>query len=122
MEKLDDHSILLKIYEEQQEIKKQLRIIPEVQEQLEAIPEMQEQLKTIQLKELPEIQEEIRKISKTVARIEVEHGQKLDILFDAFTTLSEKLDSHEKRITSCEKKLENQDHEIYYLKSKVQGL
>ena len=107
MEKLDGHSILLKIYEEQQEIKKQLGIIPGVQEQLKAIPEMQE---------------EIRKISRTVAKIEVEHGEKLDILFDAFTTLSEKLDSHEKRITSCEKKLENQDHEIYYLKSKVQGL
>ena len=31
-----------------------------------------------------ETNEELRKISKTVAKIEVEHGEKLQILFDAF--------------------------------------
>ncbi len=154
MEKLDNHSILLKIYQEQKEIKAQLRIIPEMQaqlkiipemqaqlkiipemqEQLKVIPEMQEQLKVIpemqeQLKAIPEIKEtigemqkEIRNISKTVARIEVEHGKKLAALFDAFTAHSEKLDRQDKRISICEKHIENHDDQIYYLKSKVQGL
>ena len=55
MGKLDNHSILLKIYQEQQEIKEQLKAIPEMQEQLKAIPEMKE---------------ELRRISGSVARIE----------------------------------------------------
>lgn len=107
MEKLDNHNILLKIYQEQKEIK----------EQLKAIPEMQEQLKDI-----PEMKEELRRISRSVARIEVDHGEKLQILFDAFKTHSEKLEEHEKRIDMCEKHVENHDDQIYYFKSKVQGL
>ena len=137
MEKLDNHSILLKIYQEQQEIKGQLKAIPEMQEQLKAIPEMKEQLKAMpkmqeqlkaipemqeQLKSIPEMKEELRRISRSVARIEVEHGEKLQILFDAFKTHSEKLEEHEKRINMCGKHIENQDDQIYYLKSKVQRL
>ena len=126
MEKLDNHSILLKIYQEQKEIKEQLKVIPEMQEQLKVIPEMQEQLKVIpemqeQLKAIPEMKEELRRISRSVARIEVEHGEKLQILFDAFKTHSEKLEEQEKRMDMCEKHIENHDDQIYYLKSKVQG-
>ena len=33
---------------------------------------------------MEKIKIELRKISKTVAKIEVEHGEKLQILFDAF--------------------------------------
>ena len=117
MEKLENQSILLKIYQEQKEIKEQLKAIPEMQEQLKAIPEIKEQLK-----EIPEIKEELRRLSQSVAKIEVDHGEKLQILFDAFKTHSEKLEEHEKRIDMCEKHIENHDDQIYYLKSKVQGL
>ena len=79
--------------------------------------EMKEQFKVI-----PEMQREIRNISRTVARIEVEHGEKLAALFDAFTAHSEKLDKHEKRISICEKHIEHQSNQIYHLNSKVQGL
>ena len=71
---------------------------------------------------IPIMKEELRKISGSVARIEIEHGEKLVILFDAYTVNSEKLDSHEKMINSCEKHIENQDNQIYYLNSKVQGI
>ena len=68
---------------------------------------------------MEKIKIELRKISKTVAKIEVEHGEKLDELFDAFTMHSGKLEKHENRITICEKLLKKQDDEIYYLSSKI---
>lgn len=69
-----------------------------------------------------EMKYELRKLSLTVAKIEVEHGHKLEALFDAFKMHSEKFDSTEKRLNSCEEKIEKHDDQIYYLKSKVQGL
>ena len=100
-----------------QEMQEQLKVIPEMQKQLAVIPEMQKELKAI-----PEIKEELRRISRTVAKMEVEHGEKLAALFDAFTAHSEKLDRHDKRISICEKHIEHQSNQIYHLNSKVQGL
>ncbi len=104
----------MELYKGQKEIKEQLKVIPEMQEQIKEIKQ--------ELKEIPKIKEELHRISGAVARIEVEHGEKLAMLFDAFTVHSEKLDFHEKRISSCENQIEKQDDQIYYLKSKVQGL
>ena len=124
MEKIDRDDILLKIYEGQkkiqnqiEEIQEKISVIPEIQEKISVIPEMQEKISVI-----PEMQKEIRKISKTVAKIEVEHGEKLQALFDAFTMHSEKLKTHEKRMNIFDRKLEKHNDEIYYLKSKVRGL
>ena len=100
-----------------QEMQEQLKVIPEMRKQLGIIPEMQKQLGII-----PEMQREIRNISRTVARMEVEHGEKLAALFDAFTAHSEKLDKHDKRISICEKHIEHESNQIYHLNSKVQGL
>ena len=132
MNELERDTILMKIYQGQQEIKEQveeLRIkeIPIIKKQLKEIPVIKKQLKEIpvikkQLKEIPVIKEELRSISRTVAKMEVEHAEKLQALFDAFSLHSEKLQTHEKRIDSCEHTIERQDDEIYYLKSKVQGL
>lgn len=100
-----------------QEMKEHLKVIPEMQEQLKVIPEIQRELKAI-----PEIKEELHRISRTVAKMEVEHGEKLAALFDAFTTHSEKLDIHDKRISICEKHIEHQSNQIYHLNSKIQEL
>ena len=80
---------------------------------------LQDDMGELKGKIIPQIQEDIRKLSKTVAKIEVEHGEKLDALFDAFTMHSGKLEKHENRITICEKLLKKQDDEIYYLSSKI---
>lgn len=100
-----------------QEMQEQLKVIPEMQEQLKAIPEIQKELRAI-----PEIKEELRRISRTVAKMEVDHGEKLAALFDAFTAHSEKLDIHDKRILVCEKRIEHQSNQIYHLNSKIQEL
>ena len=94
-----------------------------MKKQLEEIPKIQDEIVQIkkQLEELPEIKQELRNISGSVARIEVEHGEKLAILFDAFKVNTEKIEEQNKRITKCEKILEKHDHQIYILNSKMQN-
>ena len=146
-----NRELLLKIYEELQETKEKVKDIPEMKKQLEEIPKIKKQLEEIPkikkqleeipkikeeliptmqqdilqikeiLKEIPEIKQELRNISGSVARIEVEHGEKLAILFDAFKANTEKIEEQNKRITKCEKILEKHDHQIYILNSKVQN-
>ena len=158
-----NENILLKIYEELQETKEQLNVlpnmeqqlnqitskeIPEIKKQLEEIPKMKEdilemkkQLEEIpkmkedilemkkQLEEIPKmkndienIKQELRNISGSVARIEVEHGEKLVALFDAFKVNSEKIEEHDKKISKCENRLTSHDDQLYVLNSKVGNL
>ena len=118
------------------EIENQVAKIPEMQKEIEKIPEMQKQITELQQetrnisrsvtdieqRKIPELQQETRNISRSVAVIEHEHGDKLKALFDAFTANTEKIGAEEKRINFCERKIENHDTDIYYLKTKVQGL
>lgn len=68
------------------------------------------------------LKEKVQRIDETVMKIEVEHGEKLQALLDAFKVNSEKIYKNEKNLESCEIHLEKHDDEIYYLNSKVQGL
>lgn len=63
----------------------------------------------------------VDRIDQTVIRIEVEHGEKLQILFDADLYKREKFDSQGHTLERHEKILDKQSDEIYLLKSKVQG-
>ncbi len=96
------------------EMKKQVAKIPEIEKQVAKIPEMQ--------KEIAKLQKETRSISRSVAVIEHEHGDKLKALFDIFTAHTEKMEKQDNRINFCEHKLDNHTAEIDYLKTKVQGL
>ena len=113
-----------------------------VQEQVAKIPEMQNDIANIQTDvanmktdvanmktdmaniqtDVVNIQNNIRNINRSVAVIEHEHGDKLKALFDAFMVNNEKIYQEQERVSFCERKLENHDTEIYYLKTKVQGL
>ena len=64
---------------------------------------------------------ELRKLSQTVAKIEQEHGQKLQILLDVVTSHIKKFDSVEEKIDKHDKRLDKHDDEIYCLNSKVQA-
>ena len=66
---------------------------------------------------IPNMQEDIRNISRSVAVIEVEHGKKLDILFEALGINSDNIEANKKRIKKCERKIERNEAEIYYLKT-----
>lgn len=99
------------------EMKKQVAKIPEIEKQLAQIPAMEKQIAKI-----PKMEEEIKSISRSVAVIENEHGDKLKALFDAFTMTMEKAERQEKKNKFFENKLEKHEAEIYYLNTKVQGL
>lgn len=117
------------------EIEKQVAKIPDMQKEIvktqEQVTSLEEQVTGLQEqvakipeieKQLAEIKEDTRNISRSVAVIEQEHGDKLKALFDAFTINTEKIERQKERIHFCEKKLENHDTEIDYLTTKVQGL
>ena len=70
---------------------------------------------------LKDTNQELRSLSQTVAKIEHEHGHKLQILLDVVTSYPEKFDSTEKNLDLHEKRLNKHDDEIYYLNSKVQA-
>lgn len=71
------------------------------------------------IEEQKEIKSELRRLSETVAKIEVEHGQKLEILLNVVTGQIKKFDSEEQKIEKCEKRLDRHDDQFYYLNSKV---
>ena len=102
----------------EQEINKRLDTIEET---TKVIPQMQEDIKELQ-NNYKELYEETRNISRTVAKIEVEHGEKLAILFDAVTGNIEKQEKLENRLDKCEKRIDDNDHQIYFLNSKIRNL
>ena len=134
MENTEKSEILLAIKElsnkmddMQKDVDEIKEVIPEMQENIEQLTivvselqenviQLQKEMKNITQIIIPEMQVEIRKISKSVAVIEVEHGEKLDLLFDIFDMHEEKLKSNERRIHLCERHLDRHDDEIYYLK------
>ena len=75
------------------------------------------ELKELKEVVIPNMQEDIRNISRSVAVIEVEHGKKLDILFEALGINSDNIEANKKRIEKCERKIEQNEAEIYYLKT-----
>lgn len=99
------------------ELKEITKDIPEMKEMIKRIPEMERMIKKI-----PEMEEEIRKISKSVAVIEVEHGDKLKALFDAFSMNQEQIKKNKEDIHKLEKSYNSHYNRIYLLESKVQGL
>lgn len=131
------------------EIQKEVAKIPKIEKEVAKIPEMQEDIaelktdvaalqidvselknKTLEMeKDISEfkdqsskIQIDIRSISRSVAVIEQEHGDKLKALFDAFTTNTEAIEKQNNKISFCKQKIENHDIEIDTLKTRVQGL
>lgn len=85
------------------------------------IPEMKKNMAKMQ-KEIVEIKHDVRKISQSVAVIEVEHGDKLKALFDAFSSNREDIERNKKSIEKLKNLYQLHDDKIYSLESKVQGL
>ena len=103
-----------KLFEGQEELFIGQKQLFESQEKLisrvDKIEENQQEMKT-----------EMTKISQTVARIEVEHGEKLEILLDVVTGHTKQISSIKQRVEKCEKRLDNHDDKFYVLNSAVQA-
>ena len=121
---LEEIPKMKKQLEEIPKMKKQLEEIPKMKKQLEEIPGMKEQIAIIPkiLLEIQDMKQEIRRISGSVARIEVEHGEKLVALFDAFKVNSEKIEEQNKRIAKCEDQIAEQGNQIFIINSKIGNL
>lgn len=106
--------ILKELKKGQEELFKGQKQLFEGQEKLisrvDKIEENQQEMKT-----------EMTKISQTVARIEVEHGEKLEILLDVVTGHTKQISSIKERVEKCEKRLDNHDDKFYVLNSAVQA-
>lgn len=59
-----------------------------------------------------------RRINQSVAVMEVDHGGKLNALFDGYKANSEKLDKIETDIQKIQSIVEKHDNEIYLIKSR----
>mgnify|MGYP001306688701 FL=1 len=107
-------NILNELKKGQEELFKGQKQLFESQEKLisrvDKIEENQQDMKT-----------EMTKISQTVARIEVEHGEKLEILLDVVTGHTKQISSIKERVEKCEKRLDNHDDKFYVLNSAVQA-
>lgn len=65
------------------------------------------------------LSKDLDNLSLSVARIEADHGEKLDILLDVVTGHTEKFTSVNEIVEKCEKRLDNHDDKIYVLNSVV---
>ncbi len=69
-----------------------------------------------------EIKAENRSISRSVAIIEHEYGDKLKALFDAFAVNTEKAQEQDQKMNFLENKIEKCNDDIYCINAKVQGI
>lgn len=70
---------------------------------------------------LKDTNQELERLSQSVAKIEVQHGEKIQILLDVVTAHSKRFDSIDERLESIETKVDKHSDAIYYLNSKVQA-
>lgn len=110
------------------EIQKEIAKIPEMQKEIAKIPQMQQHIaKIIQMQgelqeQIIQIQKDTRDISRSVAVIEHEHGDKLNVLFDAVITNTQKIERQKEMMNFYEKKIQDHDTAIDFLQMKIQGL
>ena len=104
---------------ENNEIKEMLLDLKKGQEKLFEDQEERDKILFDLKKGQEKLFKEIDKLNLTVARIEADHGEKLDILLDVVTGHTEKFTSVNERVEKCEKRLDNHDDKIYVLNSVV---
>ena len=71
-------------------------------------------------KDISELKQETRKISGSVAVIEHQHGEKIQVLLDGHNGILSKLDSINKRFESDEERLDNHTFRIAALETKIE--
>ena len=65
-----------------------------------------------------EMKEELTRLGNTVAKIEYEHGTKIDLILDVITGHGERLEEYSKRFEKDEKIIEMQGYKIFGIEKK----
>ena len=110
--------VLMNIYREQQDMKEHQNKTDEI---LMNIYREQQEMKEHQNKTdevLADMKGELTRLGYTVAKIEIEHGRKIDLILDVLTGHTDKLEEHDKRFEKDEKLIEMQGHRIYALEQR----
>lgn len=68
-----------------------------------------------------EMQEELTRVGNTVAKIEYEHGRKIDLILDVLTGHGEKLEEYGKRFDKDEKIIEIHGCKIFGIEQKMKA-
>lgn len=132
MKQEERDEILIKILNKQEETDKVINKILSKQEKMsqnqEKLFKGQEQLFKGQeelfkgqeelFKNQKQMQEELTRVGNTVAKIEYEHGRKIDLILDVLTGHGEKIEEHDKRFEKDEKIIEMQGYKIYGIEQK----
>ena len=64
------------------------------------------------------MKEELTRLGNTVAKIEYEHGTKIDLILDVITGHGERLEEYSKRFEKDEKIIEMQGYKIFGIEQK----
>ena len=67
------------------------------------------------------LKKEVDKLSQAIARIEVEHGEKIGILLDEALSHNQKFEIQQQNIEKDERILERHGHQIYWLEQEVKN-
>lgn len=103
--------LLMNIYREQQDMQKHQSKTDEL-----LLSMKKHQDKTDEF--LLDMKGELTRLGHTVAKIEIEHGRKIDLILDVLTGHTDKLEEHDKRFEKDEKLIEMQGHRIYALEQR----
>lgn len=132
MKQEERDEILIKILNKQEETDKVINKILSKQEKMsqnqEKLFKGQEQLFKGQeelfkgqeelFKNQKQMQEELTRVGNTVAKIEYEHGRKIDLILDVLTGHGEKIEEHDKRFEKDEEIIEIHGCKIFGIEQK----
>lgn len=108
----DTEKVINKILNEQEKMSQNQEKLFKEQEELF---KGQEEL----FKNQKQMQEELTRVGNTVAKIEYEHGRKIDLILDVLTGHGEKLEEHDKRFEKDEKIIKIHGCKIFGIEQKM---
>lgn len=118
--------LLINIFNDVKNVKNDVKELKSNVKEIEGnINKMQGNIKEIEFNmnkienKVNEIEKEQRNLSRTVAKIEYEHGNKLQAILDVLCVQQQKNEEFEEKFNEHDKILSKHDDEIYYLKEKI---
>ncbi len=118
MKQEERDELLIKIVKGQEELFKRQEktdaIINKILQNQDKLFKGQEELANNQ----KEMKEELTRLGNTVAKIEYEHGTKIDLILDVITGHGERLEEYSKRFEKDEKIIEMQGYKIFGIEQK----
>ena len=118
-EQYDMKSNIQNIEKNVKQIEKTLYKVKDNQEEIYAILNVMDNEQKKMKKEQKETKEELTRLGNTVTRIEVEHGEKINLILEVLVGHTDKLNKHEKRFEKGKNIIDMQNCKIYGIEQKI---